>query len=98
MMQILCLQLHWQITHQIKDNNSIQIPISNSTYIFCKLCSKKSYNTQKGLNRHETIAHSYYNIPQVGLIPQPPEAIIEFKSLLVHMIQTKLKTSVWEAR
>ncbi|KAF0559372.1 hypothetical protein F8M41_006126 [Gigaspora margarita] len=90
------LQLHWQRTHQVKDNNSIQIPTSDSTRVFCKLCPKKSYNTQKGLNRHETIAHSHYNTPQVGLIPQPPEAIIEFKCLLVHMIQTKLKTSVWE--
>ncbi|CAG8696712.1 44184_t:CDS:2 [Gigaspora margarita] len=86
------LQLHWQRTHQVKDNNSIQIPTSDSTCVFCKLCPKKSYNTQKGLNRHKTIAHSHYNTPQVGLIPQPPEAIIEFKCLLVHMIQTKLKT------
>ncbi|CAG8739669.1 6412_t:CDS:2, partial [Cetraspora pellucida] len=84
-------------THQVKDNNSIQIPTSDSTRVFCKPCPKKSYNTQKGLNRHETIAHSHYNTPQVGLILQPPEAIIEFKCLLVHMIQTKLKTSVREA-
>ncbi|CAG8737567.1 5641_t:CDS:1, partial [Dentiscutata heterogama] len=41
--------------------------------------------------------HSHYNTPQVGLISQPPEAIIEFKCLLVYMIQTKLKTSVQEA-
>ncbi|CAG8671573.1 18920_t:CDS:1 [Gigaspora margarita] len=89
------LQLYWQRT-QVKDNNFIQIPTSDSTHVFCKLCPKKSYNIQKGLNRHETIAHSHYNTPQVGLILQPPEAIIEFKCLLVHMIQTKLKTSVWK--
>ncbi|CAG8826130.1 22484_t:CDS:1, partial [Racocetra persica] len=52
------------------------------------------YKSQAGLSHHETIVHSHYNTPRTGLIPQPPEAIIEFKNILVHMIQTKLKTSI----
>ncbi|CAG8840317.1 20416_t:CDS:1, partial [Racocetra persica] len=52
------------------------------------------YKSQAGLSRYETIVHSHYNISRTGLIPQPPEAIIEFKNILVHMIQTKLKISI----
>ncbi|CAG8799955.1 715_t:CDS:1, partial [Cetraspora pellucida] len=85
------LHLHWQKVHQTKNN----FQISSSVYfrVFCKLCPKKSYKSQAGLSHHETIVHSHYNTPRTGLIPQPPEAIIEFKNTLVHMIQTKLKTS-----
>ncbi|CAG8851324.1 45133_t:CDS:2, partial [Gigaspora margarita] len=42
--------------------------------------------------------YSHYNTLQIGLILQPLEAIIEFKYLLVHIIQTKLKTSVRKIR
>ncbi|CAG8828058.1 898_t:CDS:2, partial [Racocetra persica] len=75
--------------HQTKNHS--QISSSVHSRIFCKLCPKKSYKSQAGLSRHETIVHSHYNIPQTRLIPQLPEAIIEFKNILVHMIQTKLK-------
>ncbi|CAG8815449.1 2602_t:CDS:2, partial [Dentiscutata erythropus] len=42
----------------------------------------KSYKNLQGLGQHESLIHSNYNIPQVGLIPQPLEAISEFKKSL----------------
>ncbi|CAG8459996.1 14028_t:CDS:2 [Dentiscutata heterogama] len=95
------LRLYWQRVYQSKNSNySNQRHTNTSIFscVFCILCPKKGYKNQKGLSRHETIVHSHYNTPQAGLIPQPLEAIIEFKSTLIYMIQIKLKTSAKEVR
>ncbi|RIB28533.1 hypothetical protein C2G38_2028440 [Gigaspora rosea] len=58
----------------------------------------KNYKNLQGLSRHETLIHSNYNIPRVGLIPQPFEAISEFKKTLVFLIQNKLKNGYQERK
>ncbi|KAF0400946.1 hypothetical protein F8M41_009501 [Gigaspora margarita] len=88
------LRIHWQRTHQSKNTQNFA---STNSRIFCVLCPRKSYKNQKGLNHHEAIVHSHYNTPQAELISQPSEAISEFRSILVYIIQTKLKTSAKEA-
>ncbi|CAG8822755.1 25592_t:CDS:1, partial [Racocetra persica] len=42
----------------------------------------RSYKNQHGLNQHEAIVYSNYNIPQANIILQSPEAISEFKKTL----------------
>ncbi|CAG8591229.1 20001_t:CDS:2, partial [Dentiscutata erythropus] len=51
----------------------------------------KSYKNLQGLGQHESLIHSNYNIPWVGLIPQLLEAISKFKKTWVFLIQDKLK-------
>ncbi|CAG8515012.1 11357_t:CDS:2, partial [Dentiscutata heterogama] len=95
------LRLYWQRVHQNKNSNYSNQTHTNTSIcscVFCVLCPKKSYKNQKGLSRYETIVHSHYNTPRAGLIPQPLEVIIEFKNILIYMIQIKLKTSAKEAR
>ena len=55
----------------------------------CKIC-KASYKSKSGLTRHETIVRKY-NARREGLYILPLEAINEFKTQLVHVIQGKLK-------
>jgi hypothetical protein len=55
----------------------------------CAIC-KILYKTKSGLTRHNTIVQKY-NLRREGLYALPSEAITEFKTYLVHVIQSKLK-------
>ncbi|CAG8542401.1 1181_t:CDS:1, partial [Racocetra persica] len=84
------LHLHQNRVHK-QNNNNFSLLFTDSSRIYCPLCPGKSYKNLQGLGRHESLIHSNYNIPRVGLIPQPLEAISEFKKTLVFLIQDKLK-------
>ncbi|CAG8671825.1 2193_t:CDS:2 [Cetraspora pellucida] len=77
-----------------KQKNHISPLFTDSSSIYCVLCPGKSYKNQQGLKRHEALIHSNYNIPRRDLIPQPPEAISEFKkamSLFVGVFNDNIK-------
>ncbi|CAG8564842.1 5693_t:CDS:1 [Cetraspora pellucida] len=83
------LHLHQSRIH--KQNNNHILLYTKSLHIYCVLCPGKSYKNLQGLSRHEALIHPNYNIPRAGLIPQPLEAISEFKKTLVFLIQDELK-------
>ncbi|RHZ71776.1 hypothetical protein Glove_253g28 [Diversispora epigaea] len=55
----------------------------------CSIC-KVSYKTKLGLKHHKTIVQKY-NVQREGLYTLPSEAITNFKTYLVYIIQSKLK-------
>ncbi|CAG8627217.1 1820_t:CDS:2, partial [Dentiscutata heterogama] len=77
-----------------QNNNHISLLFTDSSRIYCALCPGKSYKNLQGLSQHESLIYSNYNISWAGLMPQPPEAISEFKKTLVFLIQDKLKKGV----
>jgi len=65
--------------------------ISTSRFT-CTLCTRsRSYKTQRGLQRHETIKHKEHNILPSHILPLPKYELDHVKKVMVREIQKRLK-------
>ncbi|CAG8799831.1 13448_t:CDS:2 [Cetraspora pellucida] len=81
-------RMHYSVFDQATTSSAMGI-----TCVSCLLCSQKTYKNKQSLGRHEQLIHSDYNTPRTGVTILPPDAVYEFKKMLVYLIQTKLSNN-----
>src|SRR4051794_10034592 len=56
----------------------------------CTLCQVKRFKSIRGLFQHENLVHSDYKLPPSNLPCLPPDAIQNFREMLVFLIKKRL--------
>src|SRR6185369_17726239 len=63
-----------------------------TSFFICPLCtSKKTYKSHSGLQHHETLKHSNYNIPPSHILPVPEYELSHLKKVMIREVGKWLK-------